>query len=339
MQLSYFQKINNAYQSESKQETELYLINRNEELWLYDNIDAKKVTRNGEPFEMLIIKDTDNNTYKKKIKTKYNYPFNLGDYIEWNNQIWIVTLLDPDDKTHHSGYMCLCTIILRWQDSNKNIIEKPCYVEDFTKYSSGVTGNSTIQVGENQYGVTVPIDEDTKKLKRDMRFPIDIEGIDEPDVYSLTNRKTVLTNDLYFNRGGIMTLTLSFDEFNKDVDKLVDVNGKKVWICNYSPTTSSETVLPEESETIATISGNKSLKLGYPRKYNVLFRDKDGNTIDVSSFEWNIVGDVNVNQNINNTTIELCVNDENYLGSSFLLQIVKDGLVLTEIEITITDGF
>ena len=157
MDLSYFQKINNTYQSKNKQETDLYELNRHVDDCFDDTIDYHVVKRNGEPFELLIIKDTDGNTFKKKIKSKHSTPFNLGDYIEWEGQIWLITLIDPNEKTYHSGYMYLCTVPLRWQNSEGKIIERFAYSEDFTKYSSGTTGNNTITIGDNQYGLTLPI--------------------------------------------------------------------------------------------------------------------------------------------------------------------------------------
>ena len=96
MDISFFQKINNTYKSKSKQETELWLINRNEERYLYDNVDYQPCTKNDEDYGMLIIKGT--NDYTKKIKALQSDPFNLGDYIRWKNQVWIVTSIDTDDK-------------------------------------------------------------------------------------------------------------------------------------------------------------------------------------------------------------------------------------------------
>lgn len=345
MELSYFQKINNTYKSKSKRETELYLVNRNEDKWLYDNIDYANVLRNGEPFEMIIIKDTDGNTYKKKIKTKHETPFNLGDYIIWNNQIWIITLLDTNDKVHHSGYMYLCTTVLRWQDSNGNIIERPVYAEDFTKYSSGEYNNGTIVIGDNQYGLYIPIDEDTKQLKRNMRFPIDLEGVDIPDIYRLTNRKVALNDNTYFGRGGTMILTVSYDTFNKDNDKLVELeDGRKVWICNYhSPTAMSESEIPNEppvDETAilnAFISGKSELKLGLTRTYTVTFTDKNDMEVTNVDFTWNVVSNFDVVQIVSENKIELCVEDEDAVSSSFLLQIVIENIVIKELEISVID--
>ena len=287
MDISYFQKINNTYKSKSKQETDLYLLNRHVDECFADTIDYHVVKRNGEPFELLIIKDTDGNTFKKKIKSKHSTPFNLGDYIEWNNQIWLITLLDSDDKTYHSGYMYLCTVPLRWQNSEGKIIERYVYSEDFTKYSSGITGNNTITIGDNQYGLTLPIDSETRKLARDMRFPIDFEDAEKPDIYKLTNRKVNLNNNEYFGRGGTMILTMSYDAFNAEEDKRVVMdNGKEVWVCNYtevSPSTPpSEPTTPDETEDLSakiTCKGSQELIIG--GSYKTLtgsFVDKDGNT-------------------------------------------------------------
>ena len=347
MDISYFQKINNTYNAKSKQEVDLYLLNQHVDNHFADTIDYHIVKRNGEPFELLIIKDTDGNTFKKKIKSKNSTPFNLGDYIEWNNQIWLVTLLDSDDKTYHSGYMYLCTVPLRWQNSEGKIIERYVYSEDFTKYSSGITGNNTITIGDNQYGLTLPIDSETRKLARDMRFPIDFEDAEKPDIYKLTNRKVNLNNNEYFGRGGTMILTMSYDAFNAEEDKRVVMdNGKEVWVCNYTevstPTPPSEPTTPDETEDLsATISGTSNLHIGVTRTYTATLSDKDGNTVqwDDTKYGWNVVSDFDVKQSVTENKISLTVDDEDFIDSSFLLQLIKldDNSVISEIEITVID--
>ena len=349
MDISYFQKINNTYNAKSKQEVDLYLLNQHVDNHFADTIDYHVVKRNGEPFELLIIKDTDGNTFKKKIKSKNSTPFNLGDYIEWNNQIWLVTLLDTDDKTYHSGYMYLCTVPLRWQNSEGKIIERYVYSEDFTKYSSGITGNNTITIGDNQYGLTLPIDSETRKLARDMRFPIDFEDAEKPDIYKLTNRKVNLNNNEYFGRGGTMILTMSYDAFNADEDKRVVMdNGKEVWVCNYtevsSPTPPSEPTTPDETEDLSvTISGTTNLKIGVTRNYTATLSDKDSNVVqwDDTKYGWNVASDFDVKQSVTENKISLTVEDEDFIDSSFLLQVIKlnDSSVLSEIEITVIDVF
>lgn len=353
MDMSYFQKINNTYKSQSKQETDLYLLNRHVEECFADTIDYHVVKRNGEPYELLIIKDTDGNTFKKKIKARPSDPFNLGDYIEWNGQMWLITLLDPNEKTYHSGYMYLCTVPLRWQNSEGKIIERFAYSEDFTKYSSGTTGNNTITIGDNQYGLTIPIDSETRKLKRDMRFPIDFEDAEQPDIYELTNRKVNLNNNEYFGRGGTMVVTMSYDAFNKDKDKRVVMeNGNEVWICDYNEIDNTDTNTPSEedpttppenpdemTDLTAVISGNKNLKVGFSRTYTVDFLDSRENTVDwkTVNFVWNVESKFKVEQTFSGNKIALKVDDENLIGDSFLLQCKIGNRVVSEIQITVCE--
>lgn len=344
MDLSYFQKINNTFQSKSKQETDLYLLNRHVEDCFDDSIDYKRVKRNGEDFELIIIKDTDGNTQKKKIKSRPSQPFNLGDYIKWNEQIWLITLLDPDDKTYSSGYMYLCTLPLRWQLPTGEIVERWGYSEDFTKYSNGTTGNDKITVGDNQYGITLPIDEETKQLKRDMRFAVDFEDAIEPDIYKLTNRKIKLNNNTYFGRGGTIIFTLSFNSFNKGTDKHITLpDGNQVWICDYHSPTDVPTPTPDPGGEIpvlsASISGGNTLRYGRAKTWTVAFKDKDGNEVTNCDFKWNIVSDFEIAQTVNTNEIQLRVDNEDCIGSSFLLQITNNNRILTECQITIIGEF
>lgn len=345
MNLDYFRMINNTYNAKSKQEVDLYLLNQHVDNHFADSIDYHVVSRNGEPFELLIIKDTDGNTFKKKIKSKHSTPFNLGDYIEWNGQFWIVTLLDTDDKAYHSGYMYLCTVPLRWQNSEGKIIERYAYSEDFTKYSSGTTGNNTITIGDNQYGLTLPIDSETRKLVRDMRFPIDFEDAEKPDIYKLTNRKVNLNNNEYFGRGGTMVLTMSYDAFNADKDKRVVMdNGKEVWVCNYTevstpPTPPSEQTTPDETEDLfGTISGSKNLKVNIPTTYTAIIYGSDGNESewDDTVNAWRVISDFEVKTEINGNKITITV-EEDYVDSSFILRAVKlsNDSILAEITIDV----
>lgn len=341
MNLDYFRKINNIHESTSRQETDLYLLNRHTNDIFDDSIDYWVVKKNGELFELLIIKDTDANTYKKKIKCRPGETFNLGDYIEWNDQIWLVCLVDVDDKSHTSGFMYLCDHKLRWQDENGNIIQRWVYVQDFTKYATGKEANGQLEVGDNQYGISIPNDDDTIRLRRDTRFVID-DLLVEPDVYILTNRKTALENYKYFNRGGLITLTLTIDSFNELTDKYIDVgDGEMAWICNYV-----EPAKPEEVDKSikAFIDGKDTLRVSetkeYKRKYDVIFTDKNGNDITskITDFTWSIDSTfpVNMVNGLDIWSVYLSTNYEN-LGETFTLEIIMNdtGKVAYSKEITV----
>ena len=344
MDINYFKKIQNAYGTKSRREKELVKINHEMSKHFEDTFDTEEVLLNDIPTQLMIIKDTDGNTFKKKIKSVHGNKFNLGDYVKWNNQMWLITLVDVDEKTWNRGYMYLCTVPLRWQNLEGKIIERWVYAEDFTKYSNGVTGNNTITVGDNQYGLTLPVDEETKRLKRDMRFPMDFDDSEQPDIYKLTNRKVKLSDNQYFGRGGTMVVTMSFDAFNTNEDKKVVMeNGQEVWICNYN---NSATPLPptpsEPNETTdlrCVISGNTNLKNGYRRSYTATFTDKDSNSIDWKdiNYQWNVKSDFDVEQSITDNKIIISVNDENLIGGSFFVQIVIGESVLSEVKVNIVE--
>lgn len=342
MDINYFMKVQNAYGTKNRREKELAKVNGQMVKHFEDTYDTEDVLLNGEPFKLMIIKDTDGNTFKKKIKSPHGQKFNLGDYVQWNDQVWLITLLDPDDKTWHRGYMYLCTVPLRWQNSEGKIVERFGYSEDFTRYSKGSVGNSVITIGDNQYGLTLPIDSETKKLKRDMRFPIDFEDAETPDVYDLTNRKVNLNNNGYFGRGGTMILTMSLGAFSSDTDKLITLpNGNKAWICDYKSLT---TPLPPQNETTilsANISGRKELKVGFSRTYTATLSDKDGNALewDDTLYGWNVASDFDIEQTVTGNKIKLAVEDDSLIGESFILSVIKldDNAVVGEIEITVMD--
>lgn len=265
-----------------------------------------------------------------------------GMYVLFDNSYWLLRGIPGNNKMYEKITASLCTFKLRWQNELGNIIERWVYLEDFTRYSSGVTGNNAITIGDNQYGLYIPIDDETKILKRDTRYAIDFDDAETPDIYLLTNRKVVLNNYQSSNKGGTIIFTMSYDTFNKETDKLITLpNGKSAWICNYhSPTAPPTPTPPNETTDLTTfISGNTSLKNGFARTYSVSFTDVDGNEVTDIDFSWNVISDFYVGQVIDGNTIRLQVDDEELIGGSFLLSVNANNMAMVEIEITIVEGF
>lgn len=325
MDINYYMKIQNAHGTKNKQEKELAKVNHQMSMHFEDTFDTEEVLLNGKPFKLMIIKDTDGNTYKKKIKSKHDDKFNLGDYVIWNGQTWLITLLDSDEKTWNRGYMYQCSILLRWQNEKGEIIERYAYSEDFTKYSTGVKGNDTATLGDYQYGLTLPVDDETKIVKRDQRFPIDIEGVEPPDVYKLTNRKILLTDDRSFGRGGILTWVLSYSEFNKDKDRKITLpNNSQVWICDYHSSTS---IPSYQNDLIINIShkGRSAIIAGGNYKtFTASVLDLNGNVIDDQNIEWKLTtmpsDEEYIQYSVQNNSIKVkSLYDSSILGHKFLL--------------------
>lgn len=339
LDIEYYMKLQNAYSTKNKREKELVKVNRNTNKHFDDTFDTQDVLVNEIPMQLMIIKDTDGNTYKKKIKSRHEDIIKLGDYVKWNNQIWMITLLDSDDKAWNRGYMYLCEILLRWQDDNGNIIERWGYSEDYTKYSMGESGNSTITVGDYQYGITLPVDEYTKKLTRENRFVVDFEGNYPPDTYRLTGKKGFISDYRYFDKGGVFTITLSYEQFNKVTDKLVKLeNNTEVWICDYK-TPSTSTLPPSEPDNPTTsviITGGDTIRYGRSKTWTVTFTDSTGAEITPLNFTWNVKSDFKITQNITGNKIQLKCTDDKAIDCMFTLQVLdNESNILSEITITI----
>ena len=335
MNIEYFMKLQNAYTTKNKRERELAKVNRNGNKHFEDTFDTHDVLVNNTPMQLMIIKDTDGNTYKKKIKSRHEDIIKLGDYIKWNNQIWMITLLDSDDKAWNRGYMYLCEILLRWQDDNGNIIERWGYSEDYTKYSMGETGNSTITVGDYQYGITLPVDDFTKKLNREKRFIVDFEGNYPPDTYRLTNKKGFISDYRYFDKGGVFTITLSYEHFNPEKDYISPTSTTPSENPDKDDNTSSET--EPDSNIIATISGGNTIRCNRKKTWSVNFTQN--NESITTDFEWKIKSDFEIPSIVNENTIQIKIEDENLIGETFILCIYQSDKCLTTQDVEITDSF
>jgi hypothetical protein len=341
--LDYFKKINNAYSSSSKNETDLFVMNRHFDRNFDGSVAHRHVLKNGKPYEVLILRDTEKQTKSKRIRTKNSTPFTLGDYIEWDNQMWLVTRVDTDKKAHISGLMTLCEYQLSWQNRLGNIVQRWCTTDDFTRYASGVSGNRNIQVGDKQFGLTFPVDDETKLLKRDRRFAIDFDGVVPPDVYRLTNRKVYLDDYRYFGGGALTTITVSFDMFSKERDKLVALeDGSDVWICDYHERPlDEEDVEVERLDISAKINGRKDLLIGSTRTYSPTFTDNNGSKIEYVGHTWEVLCDFieDIDIKLNNDGLKLTVTNRALARKKFKLQLIVNEIVYDEIEITIDDVF
>ena len=219
-----------------------------------------------------------------------------GMYVFFENAYWLIIGFPGTNGIYQKVTMSLCQFQLRWQNSDKKIIERWAYAEDFTKYSNGLIGNYTLTIGDNQYGVILPIDTETKKLKRDMRFPMDFDDNEQPDIYKLTNRKVKLNDNNYSGHGGTMIVTMSLDVFNPDNDKKITLeNGQEVWICNYNRSRSHlpSTTQPPNKTTDLTANieyrGKPVINIGgYSKTFSAKFLNSSGDILSNITPIWKV---------------------------------------------------
>nr|DAQ62251.1 MAG TPA: head closure knob [Caudoviricetes sp.] len=343
--IDYYRKIQNAYGANSLRDSQRNQVKQDLNRDFNNTLDAYTVTIDGIEKDLTILKTND--SHVKKIKSRPNESFNTGQIVYWMDSYWLIKEVDTNNDIITNGKMVECNFVLYWQDSSGNILNRHVYVEDFTKYSNGETGNSTITIGDNQYGVYIQIDEDTKKLKRGMRFAFDFEDSDEPDIYSLTNRKVNLYNYESIQKGGMILLTFSFNAFNANSDKKITLeDGKQVWICNYRSTTPSIPDTPDTptDETVVSIVGSGTLRIGRTKTWTVEFKNKDENDVAIDGWKWNIKADFDTSELVmqeSELSIKITAQDDDSLvDESFLLQIlIGDSSVMTEKQIDIVGGY
>ena len=261
-----------------------------------------------------------------------------GDYIFFEDEYWIVDGRPGNNKIYEKATLKECQYKLRWQKSDGTIIERFANLTSSSKYDVGENSNNTIILTSNNYLIIMPNDKDSMTIDGKRVF-IDLSDVPEK-VFKITRNDDVLYN--HHTHGGTLNLIADKTELNKEKDN------QELWLCDYidisTPTTPTPPQPSNPNETAvlnANISGTTNLRIGVTRTYTATLSDKDGNTVqwDDTKYGWNIVSDFYVKQTAIKNKISLTVEDEDFIDSSFLLQVIKfdDGSVIVEIEITVID--
>ncbi len=268
--------------------------------------------------------------------TTYDNPIKIGEYLHdtKDDTYWLIYNSFNVNDVHFEGKMIQCNYLLRWQLANGEIIERYSNIVSASKYDVGETGNSTLVLSSNNYTILIGYCEEGFELEGKRVF-IDMRPTKPTKVFKITR-----SDDVLYNADGIGAL-LSFiaDKTELDLNK----DNQELKICDYYNPLSSlplkSSIVNEMTDLRGKISGNSYLKNGYKRPYTVNFADKDGNIIswEEINFKWNIVNNPGFTINSHENRMELFLDNEDLIGSSFLLQIIIADKVLTEFEITIIE--
>lgn len=258
-----------------------------------------------------------------------------GMYIFYENRYWLITGYPSYNGIYEKAVMQLCQYHLRWQNVNGDIIERWCNATSASRYDVGETGNSTIILSSDNLTLLLPDDDESLDLDGKRVF-IDKRKINPTKVYKITRTDSVLY-DYGEEHGGILAFIADKTELNTTTDR------QDLRICDYNDTNTPSTPPQNPDETAdlrAVITGSSNLRIGYERTYTATITDLDGNAVQLDNdYSWNVIGSfVNV-QEMESNTIKLLVDDEEFIDSSFLLQVIKDNQILTELEIHIVDSF
>ena len=269
--------------------------------------------------------------------TTYDNPVKIGDYIHdtKDDTYWLVYTAFNVNDIEYTGKLIQCNYLLRWQLSDGKIIQRWANIVSASKYDTGENGNSIITLSSNNFTILMGYCDEALELEEKRVF-IDIRKVPKK-VFKITRG-----DDVLYNAGSIgMLLSFIADktELNKDKDN------QELGICDYihpaTPTPPKPSNPDETADLSAKISGNTNLRIGVTRTYTVTLSDKEGNAVqwNDTKYSWNVISDFDVRQTVTENKISLTVEDEDFIDSSFLLQVIKlnDSSVLSEIEITVID--
>ena len=269
--------------------------------------------------------------------TTYDNPVKIGDYIHdtKDDTYWLVYTAFNVNDIEYTGKLIQCNYLLRWQLSDGKIIQRWANIVSASKYDTGENGNSIITLSSNNFTILMGYCDEALELEEKRVF-IDIRKVPKK-VFKITRGDDVLYNS--GNIGALLSFIADKVELNKETDN------QELGICDYiHPATPTPPQPPNPDETAdlsAKISGNTNLRIGVTRTYTVTLSDKEGNAVqwDDAKYGWNVASNFDVNQSVTENKISLTVEDEDFIGSSFLLQVIKlnDSSVIAEIEITVID--
>lgn len=281
-----------------------------------------------------VIQDNTASTQLKSLERTILVPIGTlkaGMYILFEDRYWLITGYPGNNKIYEKATMILCQYKLRWQDDTGKVIERWANFTSASKYDIGHSGNQTIMLTSNNFTIWIPEDDDSATLDTRRVF-IDRDTDSPTKVFEITRSDDVL----YLfgeDHGGILSFIADKVELNLEVDR------PDLGLCDYKPPRPLPPDSDETTDLSAVISGNNKLKCGFDRDYTVEFIDSKGEIHNDTTFSWNVISDFEVTQTITGNTITLFVDDEDCIGSSFLLQIIVNQKVFAEITIDVIEAF
>ena len=274
----------------------------------------------------IIVQD---NLAKTQLKSLERYvlapigTLKAGMYIKYEDVYWLVTGYPGNNTVYEKATIILCQFKLKWQTADGRIIERWANYTSASKYDVGENGNYTIYVSSNNFTVWIPDDEDGLTLDGKRVF-IDHDTKNPKMVYKVTRSDEVLY--LFGEKhGGILSYIVSKTELNMNIDR------PDLGLCDYIFPKEKHT---EENNTDVNIVGGNFLRLNRNKTWTVNGVDSDNTEI-----EWNVVSDYNIKTTIVDNKIQLLIEDEDAISSSFLLQVTIYSVVVCEKRIDVIQGF
>ena len=293
----------------------LYQEKRNLKINAVNSLSCKDCLVNGVPQKLVI--DDGTLPYYKDVKSLPDEYFDAGDYVEWADAMWLMVSCDWDKEVYTYGKMQQCNYVLKWQNTDAEIIERWSVILSASKYNNGEKYNNVIVVGSNQLMVYLPIDEETLKLKSDKRLMVDF-NTESPKCYDITRVDTVTmgydgTAEPRYDGKGCILLVLTETEINPDVDRI------DLMLCDYI----NPNDIPHPSPINITYSGLPQLRIGGRKTFTA----ETENEVVFSLVNSALLDGKLTMEQTDNKCVVKCANDSALVGATFKVKVSRNGVV------------
>lgn len=265
--------------------------------------------------DQLLVIDDGTLPYYKEVKSLPDEYFDAGDYVEWADAMWLMVSCDWDKEVYTYGKMQQCNYVLKWQNTDADVIERWSVVLSASKYNNGEKYNNVIVVGSNQLMVYLPIDEETLKLRSDKRLMVDF-NTESPKCYDVTRVDTVTmgydgTAEPRYDGKGCILLVLTETEINPDVDRV------DLMLCDYI----NPNDIPHPSPIDITYSGLPQLRIGGRKTFTA----ETENEVVFSLVNSALLDGKLTMEQTGNKCVVKCANDSALVGATFKVVVAGGG--------------
>lgn len=246
--------------------------------------------------------------YKRQLLTRIG---EISDYkyIKYDGTIWLIMTEPADNCIYDKCVLHQCNYILKWQNSNKDIIYCPASIENASQYNTGEEGTKILMLGYNQLMAYVSLDDDTVVINRNLRLFVDYNKV-SPIPYKVTRPDTVAFS---YGKNRVMCLVLTEDQYNPKTDSIEN------WLCDYF----------KVSIITITYTGNPTIRVGGTK------------TLKVDTTEtviWSVESDIGATITPNGNSVKVkCPNDSSFVDKTITVKATV-GSDVGECILTITGG-
>ena len=247
--------------------------------------------------------------YKRQLLTRIADKVADYKYIKYDGAIWLIMTEPADNCIYDKCVLHQCNYILKWQNTNKDIIYCPASIENASQYNTGEEGNKILMLGYNQLMAYVSLDDDTVVIDRNLRLFVDYNKVN-PIPYKVTRPDTVAFS---YGKNRVMCLVLTEDQYNPKTDSIEN------WLCDYF----------KVSTVTIIYSGNPTIRVGGTKTLNV---------DTTETVTWSVESDVGATIIPDGNSVKVkCPNDMSFVDKTITVKATV-GSDVGECILTITGG-